>query len=66
MSITTFSSVLTTSLVFPTYQHPNAGKPIESTVYTIAFIKQAKKVSIFDGFTGAINNRFLTNQIEVL
>ena len=66
MSITTYSSVLTTSLVFPTYQHPNAGKPIESTVYTIAFIKQAKKVSIFDGFTGAINNRFLTNQIEVL
>ena len=66
MSITTYSSVLTTSLVFPVYQHPNAGKPIESTVYTIAFIKQAKKVSIFDGFTGAINNRFLTNQIEVL
>ena len=66
MSITTFSSVLTTSLVFPTYQHPNAGKPIESTVFTIAFIKQAKKVSIFDDFTGAINNRFLTNQIEVL
>ena len=66
MSITTYSSVLTTSLVFPTYQHPNAGKPIESTVFTIAFIKQAKKVSIFDDFTGAINNRFLTNQIEVL
>ena len=66
MSITTYSSVLTTSLVFPTYQHPNAGKPIESTVYTIAFIKQAKKVSIFYGFTGAINIRFLTNQIEVL
>ena len=66
MSITTYSRVLTTSLVFPAYQHPNAGKPIESTVYTIAFIKQAKKVSIFDGFTGAINNRFLTNQIEVL
>ena len=66
MSITTYSSVLTTSLVFPAYQHPNAGKPIERTVYTIAFIKQAKKVSIFDGFTGAINNRFLTNQIEVL
>ena len=66
MSITTYSSVLTTSLVFPTYQHPNDGKPIEITVYTISFIKQAKKVSIFDDFTGAINNRFLTNQIEVL
>ena len=66
MSITTYSSVLTTSLVFPTYQHPNAGKPIESAVYTIAFIKQAQKVLIFDDFTGAISNRFLANQIKVL
>ena len=66
MSITTYSNVLPTSLVFPTYQHPNAGKSIESVVYTIAFLKKGQKVLIFNGFTGAINNSFLTIQVETL
>ena len=48
MSITTYSSVLPTSLVFPTYQHPNAGEPIERAVYTIAFVKQKlNKIQFF-------------------
>ena len=48
MSITTYSSVLPTSLVFPTYQHPNAGEPIEKAVYTIAFVKQKlNKIQFF-------------------
>ena len=65
MSITTYSSVLPTFLVFSTYQHPNAGEPIESAVYTIAFVKnKLNKIQFFYGFT--INNRFLTNQIKIL
>ena len=47
MSITTYSSVLPTFLVSSTYQHPNAGQPIESAVYTIPFVKQAKQDSTF-------------------